>query len=80
MLGSYLGPELVTDGRNAIFSGPSALDVQDRPCDRGSVARLRVRDVHAPRELAGPERGITMASPRIVAPRARDKRIDRLRR
>ena len=23
MLGSYLGPELVTEGRNAIFSGPS---------------------------------------------------------
>jgi DNA replication protein DnaC len=47
MLGSYLGPELVTDGRNALFSGPSgtgkthlAIAIAYRAIQHGYEARF----------------------------------------
>ena len=52
MLGSYLGPELVTAGRNAILSGPSgtgkthlALAIAYRAIQHGSEARFVGADV-----------------------------------
>ena len=42
MLGSYLGPELVSAGRSALLSGPSGTGLACTPTDAGSTAAQRV--------------------------------------